>query len=52
MGVEVTPPDRSSTGGWDPLIRFPLVPVAAAMLPDGKVRALLLRSARTAGLAL
>ena len=37
MGVEVTPADRSSTGGWDPLIRFPLVPVAAAMLPDGKV---------------
>jgi hypothetical protein len=33
------------TGKWGDLIQFPLVPVAAALLPDGKVSLILRRLA-------
>jgi hypothetical protein len=30
--------DESTKGKWDPVIQFPLIPVAAATLKDGRVR--------------
>ena len=38
LGTVVSPPDSSTVGSWEDLIKFPLVPVAAAMTPSGNVR--------------
>jgi galactose oxidase len=39
-GTTATAAPKNAVGTWGPLIPFPLVPVAAALLPNGKVRSL------------
>ena len=38
LGATETAADPAVIGEWGPLIRFPLVPVAAASLPGSRVR--------------
>lgn len=38
LGTVVTRPDSSAIGSWGELVKFPLVPVAAAMTTSGNVR--------------
>ena len=37
IGPVQTPADHAAIGEWGPVIHFPLVPVAAAALPNNKV---------------